>query len=256
MPLYSIVYRPITHFMGLSQEAMDTLTGVAEGLGYTAAGGGYDQIFLTDFIHQHWADFQGTVEGLIDVTSASWAGSEPRTHQHVQRLPVRVVLHRRHPDPRYRRRSPVFQQQDHGPHQRPDRRAEQPDADDEHHHALISLWFCFSMPAAMGLYWIVNSVFMTLQEVILGKFYTKRIQAEEEEREAKREAVRQARMEEARKRAAEQKELEAKKPKKPQPKPKENRVSTNEAGRVGDRPYARAAAIRRTGMTRRSKTKE
>ena len=40
MPLYSIVYRPITHFMGLSQEAMDTLTGVAEGLGYTAAGGG------------------------------------------------------------------------------------------------------------------------------------------------------------------------------------------------------------------------
>ena len=67
MPLYSIVYRPITHFMGLSQEAMDTLTGVAEGLGYTAAGGGYDQIFLTDFIHQHWADFQGTVEGLIDV---------------------------------------------------------------------------------------------------------------------------------------------------------------------------------------------
>ena len=52
---------------------------------------------------------------------------------------------------------------------------------------LISLWFCFSMPAAMGLYWIVNSVVMTLQEVILGKFYTKRIQAEEEEREAKRE---------------------------------------------------------------------
>ena len=35
MPLYSIVYRPITHFMGLSQEAMDTLTGVAEGAGAT-----------------------------------------------------------------------------------------------------------------------------------------------------------------------------------------------------------------------------
>ena len=240
MPLYSIVYRPITHFMGLSQEAMDTLTGVAEGLGYTAAGGGYDQIFLTDFIHQHWADFQGTVEGLIDV-DFNFLGLD------LSRVPTSMFSGFQFEWPyigvilipviaaglQYFSSKIMARTNGQTAEQNSQMRMMNITM------PLISLWFCFSMPAAMGLYWIVNSVFMTLQEVILGKFYTKRIQAEEEEREAKREAVRQARMEEARKRAAEQKELEAKKPKKPQPKPKENRVSTNEAGRVGDRPYAR-----------------
>ena len=240
MPLYSIVYRPITHFMGLSQEAMDTLTGVAEGLGYTAAGGGYDQIFLTDFIHQHWADFQGTVEGLIDVDfnflgldlsrvpTSMFSGFQfEGSYIGVILIPVIAAGLQYFSSKIMARTNGQTAEQN---SQMRMMNITMP---------LISLWFCFSMPAAMGLYWIVNSVFMTLQEVILGKFYTKKIQAEEEEREAKREAVRQARMEEARKRAAEQKELEAKKPKKPQPKPKENRVSTNEAGRVGDRPYAR-----------------
>ena len=109
---------------------------------------------------------------------------------------------------------------------------------------LFSLWFCFSLPAAMGLYWIINSVLMTIQEQILGRFYTKKIEAEEEEREAKREASRKLRMEEAKKRAAEQREQEAKKPKKqPQIAP-EKKVSTNEAGRVGDRPYARGRSYK------------
>lgn len=51
-------------------------------------------------------------------------------------------------------------------------------------------------------------------------------------------------MEEAKKRAEEQRELEAKKPKKPAPKPAEKRVSTNEAGRIGDRPYARGRSYK------------
>ena len=47
-------------------------------------------------------------------------------------------------------------------------------------------------------------------------------------------------MEEAKKRAAEQREQESQRPKKPQkPKPGEKKVSTNEAGRIGERPYAR-----------------
>ena len=46
-------------------------------------------------------------------------------------------------------------------------------------------------------------------------------------------------MEEAKKRAAEQRENESKKPKKLPQKAPEKKVSTNEAGRIGDRPYAR-----------------
>ena len=78
----------------------------------------------------------------------------------------------------------------------------------------------------------------------MGKFYTKKLDEEEAERAAKRDAARQLRMEEAKKRAAEQRELEPKKPKKQPQKPAEKRVSTIEAGRVGDRPYARGRSYR------------
>ena len=104
---------------------------------------------------------------------------------------------------------------------------------------LLSLWWCFSMPAAMGVYWFFNSFFAMIQEFFMGKFYTKKLDAEEEERAAKREAARKLRMEEARKRVAEQQAMESKKPKKLPPKDKEKKISTNEAGRVGERPYAR-----------------
>ena len=107
---------------------------------------------------------------------------------------------------------------------------------------LMSLWFCFSMPAALGLYWIANSVWGMLRESTLGRYYTNKINAEEEEREAKRAAARQLRMEEAKKRAAEQPQ-EPRKKKQPQ-KPPEKRVTTNDAGRVNERPYARGRSYR------------
>lgn len=109
---------------------------------------------------------------------------------------------------------------------------------------LFSLWWCFTMPAAMGVYWFFNSFFSMIQEGLMGKFYTKKLDEEEAERAAKRDAARQLRMEEAKKRAAEQRELEPKKPKKQPQKPAEKKVSTTEAGRVGERPYARGRSYR------------
>ena len=72
---------------------------------------------------------------------------------------------------------------------------------------------------------------------------TKKIEAEEEERAAKREAARKLRMEEAKKKAQEQREIEAKKPRKVQ-QPKSSGPSTTEAGRVDNRPYARGRSYR------------
>ena len=109
---------------------------------------------------------------------------------------------------------------------------------------IFSLMWCFSMPAAMGIYWISNSVFIMIQEILLGKFYNKKINAEEEERAAKRDAARKLRMEEAKKRAAEQRENEEKRPKKQPQRSGEKKPSTTEAGRVGDRPYARGRSYR------------
>ena len=62
---------------------------------------------------------------------------------------------------------------------------------------LMSLWFCFIMPAAMGVYWIGNSVFGMARDYILTKIYKKKLDIEDAERNAARQA-REREMEERR----------------------------------------------------------
>ena len=113
---------------------------------------------------------------------------------------------------------------------------------------LFSVWIGFTLPGALGVYWIAQSAFSVIQEFFLGKFYTKKLQAEEDAREEQRAEARRLRMEEHKKQAALQKERDteirdakkiaakraAKQEQKANQKPK-----TNENGRIGDRPYAR-----------------
>ncbi|MBR5342852.1 MAG: membrane protein insertase YidC [Oscillospiraceae bacterium] len=51
---------------------------------------------------------------------------------------------------------------------------------------LMSLWFCFIMPAAMGVYWIANSLFGMVREIILTKIFKKKLDEEDAIREASR----------------------------------------------------------------------
>ena len=44
---------------------------------------------------------------------------------------------------------------------------------------LMTIWICFIMPAALGVYWIANSVWGMIRESVLGKFYTNKLNAEE-----------------------------------------------------------------------------
>ena len=242
LPLYSIIYRPITYFMGLSEEALATIKTMAEGLGYgaSASNAAFEQIGLTHFISQNWSSFEGKMDGLINV-DFTFLGLDLSAQANnmvsnftfqwgcvgIILIPVFAAL--------TQYISNVIMQKTNGQSTEQQGQMKLMNL----MLPLMSIFWCYNMPAAMGLYWIINSVLMTVQEVILGKFYTKRIEAEEEEKAAKREAARQLRMEEARKKAAEQRELDAKRPKKQPQKPQEKRVSTNEAGRVGDRPYAR-----------------
>lgn len=53
---------------------------------------------------------------------------------------------------------------------------------------LVSLYICFIMPAALGLYWIFTSLLGILQDVILNKVYGKQMEAERAEREARQKA--------------------------------------------------------------------
>ncbi len=242
LPLYSIIYRPITYFMGLSEEVFATVKELAISLGYDTAAynAAYEQIGITDFIHKNWGQFQGKVDGLIDVNfsflgldlsasptnmvgsfTATWACIGviliPFIAAITQYLSSKIMMKTNGQSAEQQKQGQMMNLL----------------------MPLMSVWFCFMMPSAMGVYWIINSVLMTIQEVILGKFYTKKLQAEEDELAAKRDAARKMRMEEAKKRAAEQREINAAKPGKKTQKSPDKRVSTNEAGRVGDRPYAR-----------------
>ena len=51
---------------------------------------------------------------------------------------------------------------------------------------LMSIWICFVMPAAMGIYWIANSLFGMIRDVVLTKIFKKQLDKEDAERIALR----------------------------------------------------------------------
>ena len=119
---------------------------------------------------------------------------------------------------------------------------------------LFSVYIAFVMPAALGVYWIAQSVFSLIQEAILNKTFSAKLGEEEEARFQARQADRQKRMEEARIQERQRKQEEQKKQtlrEKQQAaqaakaaKAAKAATSTTEAGRVGDRPYARGRAYK------------
>lgn len=119
---------------------------------------------------------------------------------------------------------------------------------------LFSVYIAFLMPAALGVYWIAQSVFALIQEIVLGKFYNKKLEEEENARYEAVQADRQRRMEEAkvlqeqRKQETAKKQSLREKQKAAQQakaaKAEKARTSTTEAGRVGDRPYARGRSYK------------
>ena len=119
---------------------------------------------------------------------------------------------------------------------------------------LFSVDIAFIMPAALGVYWIAQSVFSLIQEAILNKTLSAKMEAEEEARFQARQADRQKRMEEARIQERQRRQEEQKKQtlrEKQQAaqaakavKAAKAATSTTEAGRVGDRPYARGRAYK------------
>ena len=119
---------------------------------------------------------------------------------------------------------------------------------------LMSVYIAFIMPAALGIYWIAQSVFSAVQEFVLGTFYTKKMEAEENARYEAIQADRQKRMEEGRKQQEQRRQETAQKQtlrekqkaaqKAKAAKAEKAKMSTTEAGRVGDRPYARGRSYK------------
>lgn len=199
--LYSVIRQPLTRMMFVAQEVVDAIQTyfVDAGL-YTipAKQDAYFEIKLANLAHEHWNELQsalaGKLEGLLNVDFNFLGlnlGSQPEWNFmfHTDWSDVSVWL-------------PAF-----GLFLIPlvsaalswasmkISSASQPQADANAAASmksmnimmpLMSVWICFIMPAAMGVYWIANSVFGMIRDFILTKVYTKKLDKEDAERIAAR----------------------------------------------------------------------
>ena len=116
---------------------------------------------------------------------------------------------------------------------------------------LMSVYFAFIMPAALGVYWIAQSLISMVQELIMGKFYNKKLEEEETARYEARQADRQRRIEEGRRQQEKLRQepapkmtLKEKQRAAQEAKATKKKITTSEAGRIGDRPYARGRSYK------------
>ena len=103
---------------------------------------------------------------------------------------------------------------------------------------IMSIWICFIMPAALGVYWIANSCFGIVRDLVLTKHYKRKLDIEDAERIAAQKEKMQAQQKQAdaeRIAASERAEREARREKLGIEKP-EN------PSQVGKRRYARGRA--------------
>lgn len=254
IPLYSIIRMPITRFMMLAEDvvakAKDALSGAGIDLVLNA---GYEQIEIVEKLSKNLPDFTKGIEGWFDI-DFSFLGMDLATTatQSFKSLTsgtfswpviaavllpficaalslVQSIVSMKGQGNNGTSKSMMLMM------------------------PLMTIWFCWIMPVAMGIYWLAQSVFSIIQENTLNKIFTKKIEEEEEERERKREAARKFRQEEAKRLQKEQvanaqnakqneKELKAKKAAEEAAR-KANRAATTEAGRIGDRPYARGRSF-------------
>lgn len=248
--LYYIIRSPMRYLMMLSADTISKINDMAVGLGYAAAEAGsrnavYDQIYLAKFVHEHWADFAGKFDGLINL-DYSFLGVDLAS-----------------------RPSELFSQFPHGgwpmwglfllpviatvlqfvmtaismkSNQASNAAAGASTKAMMYTMPLMTLWMGFILPGALSIYWAANAGFSALQEATLNKYFNKVLDREETDKEREKREKRYAKYEK-------QKAMYQAGPngdKKPQPQKKtapkrdgEKRNSTNQNGKVGQRPYAR-----------------
>lgn len=251
--LYSIIRQPLSRFMLLSSETIEQVRSIASGLGYVAEqtngrASFYEEIQLAKFINDNFAGFSG-VDGVfrvdysflgLDLTvipqtiwktilSGGWASFG------LVLIPViSAVLS-------------FFQSKvamaSSG--QKADDMAARQSRSMMLMMPVMSLWIGFTLPAALGVYWIANSVFQIVQDVILNQYFSTQMAAEESEKERRKREERVAKMMAAREQQRQLQESVNKGKNKQQSQKKQEKksekkgASTTEAGRIGDRPYAR-----------------
>ena len=248
--LYYIIRVPLRYFMSLSESVIAEITTLAGTLGFTAAEGSqaYEQIYLAKFIHEHWADFAGKFDGLIDLNynflhidlaaqpsslfsqfpGGGWpvwgALLLPIISAGIQFAMSFITMRTNGSAPNGSTKTMMYMM------------------------PLMTLWMGYILPSALCIYWIANSAFSLIQEVTLNKYFNKILDREETEKEKAAREKRYAKYQRQKELMAQQQLANGgKKPQNQQGKKKpssdkKKSAGSNENGRVGQRPYARGRA--------------
>ena len=249
--LYAIIRQPLRYLMGLSMDTITAVTDAATKLGYTVAEGSqaaaYEQIYLAKFVHQNWESFNGQFDGLINldynflgmdlasqgstlfkqITTGGWPVIGvlllPVIATALQFLMTLISMKSSGNTAGAQGKMMMYLM------------------------PLMTLWMGYILPAALCVYWIANTAFSVIQEQVLNKRFNAILDREETDKEKAKREARAAKMMASRERMLQQQQqMEKDKSKsgnhnkKGQPAKKaEKKASTNENGRVGQRPYAR-----------------
>ena len=248
--LYYIIRVPLRYFMSLSESVIAEITTLAGTLGFTAAEGSqaYEQIYLAKFIHEHWADFAGKFDGLIDLNynflhidlaaqpsslfsqfpGGGWpvwgALLLPIISAGIQFAMSFITMRTNGSAPNGSTKTTMYMM------------------------PLMTLWMGYILPSALCIYWIANSAFSLIQEVTLNKYFNKILDREETEKEKAAREKRYAKYQRQKELMAQQQLANGgKKPQNQQGKKKpsgdkKKSAGGNENDRVGQRPYARGRA--------------
>ena len=250
--LYYIIRTPLRYFMSLSNEVIESITQLAVSLGYTSGASGqaaaYEQIYLAKFIHENWGEFAGKFDGLIDLNynflgmDLSSVGKDLFSQFPSGGWPVIGILILPLISAALQFLMTMVSMRSNGNTQMNGSSKAM-----MYMMPLMTVWMGYILPAALCVYWICNAGFSCLQELLLNKRFNKILDREETDKEREKREKRYAKMQAARENQYSQ--LAGKGDKKPQPQQKkkkssdgDHRGSTTEAGRVGQRPYARGRA--------------
>ncbi len=249
--LYNIIRYPLHYFMSIPRDVIAQIRELATTLGYSAASNvqasAYEEIYLAKFVHENWASFDGKFQGLIDldyhflgldlsVRPSDVMGSFPGGWPILGLLLLPLIA---------AGIQLVFSMVT--------MKGQPANGSSKmmmYMMPLMTIWMGYILPAALGVYWIAQSAFSLVQELALNKHFNKILDREETDKERQKREKRMAKFEKQKaimeqQRASLNNEDKSKKKKQQNHNNKksgEKHASTNENGRVGNRPYARGRA--------------
>ncbi len=203
--LYSVIRQPLTRMMGLAAEQVTQITDALTSMGlYAGETTAYSEITISQLVHENYEAISAIVPEVVDLnynflglnlgstpSFAVWSFDWSTPSAWLPAVGLFLI--------------PIISAFFSWLAMRISNRSNPQTAEQQGNmktmmiiSPLISLWICFSMPAALGVYWIFNSVFGIIQDLILNRHYNKVLDAEdavriqqEKEKEAELEAKRQ-----------------------------------------------------------------